>query len=1057
MSVGSSSKNYFGLLIPARGATVLFIASLSLALTSCLGDGGGSGNPKCDPQPYDKVITPISYQNGKTAYFSINDFDFLWTPNLVVESVTLQGAAEGHHQDSDKDDDFDMDVNGTKTSRHDGDRHVHWMCGTASAPGGGTPFCTPLQNFSLNGGLSILDFMLRVQLQHGNLRMGFAGSGNNKVSNLSLVVHGEIHPTQCKPNPPPPPPPVAPTTTITAENPSASPTSSSTMSISFSADQTGVQFACSLDNATAVACTSPQLYSNLMSGPHTFSVKATNASGLSDANPPSYAWTVDTQPPEVTITNAATLPTITNATTISVAFSANEASTFQCALDAQTAQTCSSPFAPTGLSEGAHTISISAVDDVGNVSQNPATYQWTVDLTPPTSTINLVAPAAAINNSSTMTFQFSASETGSFACAVDGGTYTDCQSPYTLNNVAEGSHWFNVRATDVAGNQGASVSYSWKADFTAPVITLGNVIPAAGATNAHNISVDFSTSEPATVTCSFDGAAPASCTTPFTAPVSSEGPHSLVITATDVAGNATAPTEIDWNMDFTAPILSLGTITPSAAAYINSPNISLQILASKTVTMSASLNGNDLGPITSPLQLTNLADGAYTVVISAVDTVGNPADNLSYSFNVDTTAPVLTASAEITGLTNLDHNTLTFSASEQSTFMCNIDEAGFAACQSPLSLSGLADGAHTAVVHAVDVAGNVSADSTMQWTVDTTPPVTTVQTAQNSLTSYTFTLSSNEANSTFQCSMDGAAFQTCTSPVTESGLSPGSHSFVAEAIDLAGNVDRVGASSNFTIIIPTTTMSESRTTNADITFTLSTNVANPTFTCSLDGAAETACSSPTQLTGLAAGSHTFLARAHDAMGNGDPAGASYTWTVNPPIATMITAENPTAAITNSTTMTVSFSANQTATFKCSLDGSAAADCTSPVTYSNLSNATHTFIVKAVDSFGTIDAAGANYSWTVDTIPPSLVTISTSSTTGSITVNWTTNELSTTKLLWGKSPATDQTVPDDGVFATSHSVHITGLSPNTVYTVRPAGTDRAGNAFLGGTFSVRTGH
>jgi carbohydrate-selective porin OprB len=73
------------------------------------------------------------------------------------------------------------------------------------------------------------------------------------------------------------------------------------------------------------------------------------------------------------------------------------------------------------------------------------------------------------------------------------------------------------------------------------------------------------------------------------------------------------------------------------------------------------------------------------------------------------------------------------------------------------------------------------------------------------------------------------------------------------------------------------------------------------------------------------------------------------------------------------------------------------------------------------------------------------------------VNWKTNELATTKLLWGVSPNTNNTVADDGVFVTSHSVHVTGLSPNTVYTVRPAGTDRAGNAFLGGIFSVRTGN
>jgi hypothetical protein len=1056
MSV-SSYKNYFDHLFPKRIVGPLFILAFSLATSGCLGDGG-DGNPKCAPQAYNKVITPSSYADNH-AYFPISDFDFLFQPNLVIQSITLQGTATGHHVDQDRDDDFDMDVNGTKTSRSDGDRHVHWNCGSGDGPANSTSFCTALQGFSLNGGDAILDFMTRVQIQHGNLRVGFKGGKSSSVSNLQLVVAGTLHPISCKPTPPPPPPPpVAPHTSITAENPNTSPTNSMTESITFSADQTGVQFACSLDGATATACTSPQLYSGLSNGTHIFKVTGTNAAGLSDATPPTYTWVVDTTPPTVTITNAANLPTLTNATTISVQFAASEAATFSCVLDGSTAQTCTSPFAPTGLGEGPHTISISAVDAVGNVSATAAVYQWTIDLTPPVTTINLVTPSAAINNSTQMSFQFSANETSTFACSIDNGAYSTCQSPVSLNNVMEGSHWFSVRATDVAGNLGAAVTYSWKADFTPPLITLNSSVPAAGPTNAHTVSVDFALSEPATVTCSLDGATPAPCTSPFTALIATEGPHSVTVAATDVAGNNANPLLINWTMDFTKPILSFGTILPSAAAIINSPNISLEILASKAVTMTATLNGSPLGAITSPLQLNGLAEGSYTVVISAVDMVGNLADSLTYSFSVDLTPPTLTLSAAITGLTNLDSNTLTFSANEASTFACNVDEAGFGACQSPLALSGLADGVHTVLVHATDVAGNVSPDSSVQWTVDTTPPTTTLSVQQNGLNSYTFTITSNEANSTFLCSADGATAQACTSPFTLSGLSTGVHSFFAQAIDAAGNIDNKGASYNFTIIPPTTTLTHQQTANAAITFTFSSNVTGATFTCSLDSAVETACTSPLSLTGFAAGQHTFLARAHDQSGNADPTGASFTWTVRPPVTTTLNSENPASADTNHTSMTFTFSASQSdATFVCSLNGAAATACASPITYSGLTDGAKTFKVQAVDIWGTVDPTGASYAWTVDTVPPGLVSITTSSTSTSITVNWTTTEVATTKLFWGVSPSTANVVPEDSVYVTTHSVHVTGLSPNTLYTVKPAGTDVAGNGFVGGTFSVRTGH
>jgi hypothetical protein len=139
-------------------------------------------------------------------------------------------------------------------------------------------------------------------------------------------------------------------------------------------------------------------------------------------------------------------------------FSSSEAgSTFECSLDAGAFASCSSPKSYAGLSDGSHTFSVRATDGAGNVDATPATRTWTVstapppDTTPPNTTINS-GPSGTVSSTSA-SFTFSSSEAGStFECRLDSGAYAPCTSPRNYTNVSRGSHTFNVRAKDGAGN-----------------------------------------------------------------------------------------------------------------------------------------------------------------------------------------------------------------------------------------------------------------------------------------------------------------------------------------------------------------------------------------------------------------------------------------------------------------------------------------------------------------------------------------------------------------------------------------------------------------------------
>jgi subtilisin-like proprotein convertase family protein len=85
---------------------------------------------------------------------------------------------------------------------------------------------------------------------------------------------------------------------------------------------------------------------------------------------------------------------------------------------------------------------------------------------------------------------------------------------------------------------------------------------------------------------------------------------------------------------------------------------------------------------------------------------------------------------------------------------------------------------------------------------DTTAPDTTITSGPSGFvrnTSATFAFSSSEAASTFQCSLDGAAFAPCSSPKSYSGLANKRHTFKVRATDGAGNLDPTPATRAWTV------------------------------------------------------------------------------------------------------------------------------------------------------------------------------------------------------------------------------------------------------------------
>ena len=682
----------------------------------------------------------------------------------------------------------------------------------------------------------------------------------------------------------------------TIDSSPGSPSNDTTPNFTFSSSEPGSTFECRIDGGAWTACSSPDTISPALSaGTHTFDVRATDVAANTDASPASYTWTIDLTAPNTTIDSSPSDPS--NDATPTFAFSATEpGSTFDCRVDGGSWTPCTSPdtISP-ALGAGSHTFDVRATDQAGNTDGTPASSTWTVDLAAPNTTIG--SGPNDPSNDTTPSFSFSSSEGGStFECRIDGGSWSPCASPDTISPaLAAGSHTFDVRATDAAGNtDGTPASYTWTVDLAAPNTTIGS--NPNDPSNNTTPSFSFSSSEGgSTFECRIDGGSWTACTSPDTiSPALGAGGHTFDVRATDAAGNTDGtPATYTWTVDLTAPNTTIGS-SPSSPSGNTTPTFTFSASEAGS-TFECRLDGGSWNPCTSPDTISPaLGAGTHTFDVRATDQAGNTdATPASYTWAIDLTAPNTTIDSSPTDPSNNTTPSFTFSASEPgSTFECRLDGGSWSPCTTPKTVSpALGAGSHTFDVRATDQAGNTDATpASYTWTIDLTAPNTTLGSSPNDPSNNTtpsFSFSSSEPGSTFECRLDGGSWSGCASPDTVSpALAAGSHTFDVRATDAAGNTDGTPASYTWTVDLtaPNTTIGTTPadpSNNTTPNFTFSSNEAGSTFECRVDGGGWSSCSSPDTISpALSAGSHTFDVRATDAAGNTDGTPASYTWTVD---------------------------------------------------------------------------------------------------------------------------------------------------------------------------------
>ena len=753
-------------------------------------------------------------------------------------------------------------------------------------------------------------------------------------------------------------------------------------------------------------------------GPHMFGVKQVDEAGNESAAEET-AWTIDHVGPDAPVVLSGPAGR-TNSTSAEFSFSGEAGARSWCLngpeVDPTTGQyarwdECSSPWSLSGLGEGDHEAHFRLTDDWGNWS-SMTTVQWTVDLTPPAAPTITDKPAAWTNSTSA-SFSFSGGEVGgSFTCSLDGGAYEACDSSKTYTGLEEGSHTFDVKQVDAAGNSGDAATLSWVVDLTPPAKPGLNNMSWFNKFRGHPYSeVYFQAGADSAFggyVCSVDGAPYVPCDQlPNTSIWGSsgsysggdwvgffepgdgthpwDGPHMFGVKQVDEAGNESAAEETAWTIDHVGPDAPVVLSGPAGRTNSTSAEFSF---SGEAGARSWCLNGPEVDPTTgqyarwdecsSPWSLSGLGEGDHEAHFRLTDDWGNWSSMTTVQWTVDLTPPAApTITSKPAARSNSASATFGFSGDEvDGSFVCSLDSGAFAACDASKTFTGLADGGHTLDVKQVDQAGNRSDATSATWTVHATAPgrpsLSGAPAARTNSTSASIGFT-GAADSTFTCSVDGGAYGDCSSPVTLSDLAEGTHSVAVKQTDTDGNTS-LTATATWVVDVtaptaPTVTsrpaaLSNSRTPSIGLS-----GEPSATFTCSVDGGSFASCSNPAKQSLLADGSHTFSVRQTDVAGNVSAASTPIIWTVDATAPSAPVLTGVPAAKTNLKSARIVFTGPGDAVLTCSLDRAAPSSCATAKSLAALAEGTHTFTVTSTDAAGNTSATTAT--WLVDTTGPKL--------------------------------------------------------------------------------------
>ncbi len=428
--------------------------------------------------------------------------------------------------------------------------------------------------------------------------------------------------------------------------------------------------------------------------------------------------------------------------------------------------------------------------------------------------------------------------------SVDGGvTWT----PGTGNEIpgthfpASGSHTVLVRETDETGVTSEVGEYTFGLDggVSAPGLALAGATASVGDTLVTSSAQVIVTGleDGATWDYSTDGGLTWVTGTGTTIDLVElpDGPADVLVRQTDVAGNVSAETQLEFVLDTSAPAPTLSLIVDSGASaadrVTHDGRVSIQALE-EGATWEYSIDGGStwLAGTGNSVDLSGLPDGDVTLLVRQTDLAGNVSSSSQLDLVLDTTAappsPALTfdTGASSADLITRDASITVEGLEDGALWEYSLDGGAtwLTGVGTSLDLSALPDGDVQLLVRQTDLAGNASDAASLDFVLDTTISAPTLLLLGDTGTSATDGITHDgriqildlEADSTWDYSIDGGVTWTAgTGALLDlADIAAGPVQLLVRQIDAAGNVSDIA---ELNVVVDTTSAAPTVTLLAD--------------------------------------------------------------------------------------------------------------------------------------------------------------------------------------------------------------------------------------------------